>query len=157
MTGENEFFRSFIAFFASIVLHVLIICAFGGFDSVTGGKSGVAGALEPSDSSGLSSKVGQQRKETPLESASELATAQGSLPAAGAGQKPSAVVPEWDKEERLPVTAPKIYVVKPGDNLTRIAEKDKSSFEELAELNKTTVKKLAKLQVGQRIKLKNGF
>lgn len=56
-----------------------------------------------------------------------------------------------------PSSKPKIYVVKRGDNLTRIAEKDGSTIQELAKLNGTTVKKLEKLWVGQKIKLKNGI
>lgn len=51
----------------------------------------------------------------------------------------------------------KIYIVKRGDNLTRIAERDGSTVAELARLNGSTVKKLSNLWVGQKIKLKNGI
>lgn len=53
--------------------------------------------------------------------------------------------------------APKYYVVKRGDNLTRIAARDGSTIAELAKLNGTTVKKLSNLWVGQKIRLKNGI
>ncbi len=45
------------------------------------------------------------------------------------------------------------YVVKQGDNLTRIARACGSTVTELAELNGKPVKRLEKLWVGQKIKL----
>lgn len=45
------------------------------------------------------------------------------------------------------------YVVKKGDMLERLARKAGCSLSEAARYNKTTVKKLSALKVGQRIKL----
>jgi LysM repeat protein len=56
-----------------------------------------------------------------------------------------------------PSAAAKIYIVKSGDTLTRLAERDGSTLSELAKLNGTSVKKLSNLRVGQKIKLKNGI
>lgn len=46
------------------------------------------------------------------------------------------------------------YVVKSGDNLSRIARDCGSTVDELADLNGTTVKKLANLRIGQVIKIR---
>lgn len=50
----------------------------------------------------------------------------------------------------------KTYVVKSGDNLSKIAKIDGSTLAELAKLNETDVKTLSRLQPGQRIKVRNG-
>ena len=57
-----------------------------------------------------------------------------------------------------PVTAPaeprtRNYTVKPGDNLTRLARNAGTTPAELARLNGVDEKELAKLKVGQTIKL----
>ena len=46
-----------------------------------------------------------------------------------------------------------IYVVKSGDTLTAIANRTGTTLADLAKLNKSTVKKLAKLWVGQKIRV----
>ena len=60
----------------------------------------------------------------------------------------------------VPVTAPaptgprtQDYKVKPGDNLTRLARNAGTTPAELARLNGVDEKELAKLKVGQTIKL----
>lgn len=45
------------------------------------------------------------------------------------------------------------YVVKQGDNLTKIARACGATVPELAELNGKPIKRLEKLWVGQKIKL----
>lgn len=52
-----------------------------------------------------------------------------------------------------PAAGPVLYVVRQGDNLTRIARACGSTVAELAELNGKPVKRLEKLWVGQKIKL----
>ena len=49
---------------------------------------------------------------------------------------------------------PEIYVVKPGDNLTRIARDNGTTPEALAEINGKSLKQMNLLHVGQKIKLR---
>lgn len=51
----------------------------------------------------------------------------------------------------------KYYVVKAGDNLSKIAKLDDSTLAELAELNGKSIKELSKLMIGQKIRVKNGI
>lgn len=49
---------------------------------------------------------------------------------------------------------PDFYVVKPGDNLTRIARDNGTTPEALAEINGKSLKQMNLLHVGQKIKLR---
>ena len=58
-----------------------------------------------------------------------------------------------EPEKDTPKAAVETYVVKKGDMLTHIAQDCNTTIQELAKLNGTTVKKLANLKVGQKIKI----
>lgn len=87
-------------------------------------------------------------------------------PSAPSHSTPSPSISAPDVEETPKIEPPpvvpavlqfKTYVVKAGDNLSKIAKLDGSTLAELAELNETDVKTLSRLQVGQKIKVKNGI
>ena len=67
---------------------------------------------------------------------------------------PTAAIPSGLAQGEAP--ACKTYIVKSGDNLSKIAKLDGSTLAELAELNGTDVKTLSRLQPGQKIKVRNG-
>jgi len=145
MSSHSNHISGFLAAILSIAVHAVVIFAIGGFDR----------CLSPS----------VPEDDPPSVNASRQSSGQDESP----GRNVSVNAADEQPEINFPMRAPnvhsdnssdksdfKIYVVRPGDNLTRIAEKDKSTFEELAKLNDTTVKKLSRLRVGQKIKLKNG-
>lgn len=146
MSSHSNHISGFLAAILSIALHAVVIFAIGGFDR----------CLSPS----------APEDNPPSVNASQQSSGQDESPS----RNVSVNTADEQPETNFPMRAPnvrhtdnssdksdfKIYVVRPGDNLTRIAEKDKSTFEELAKLNDTTVKKLSRLRVGQKIKLKNG-
>ena len=128
-----------VAVAASLGLHVLIIVALLGFGAITS-PSAVPDPPSP--------------KPAPAVSES------------GTDPKPIGTAPKPVTNEPVD-TAPKtvgrfpaddkFYIVKQGDNLSKIAKLDDSSIAELAELNGKSVKELNKLFVGQKIRVKNGI
>lgn len=58
-----------------------------------------------------------------------------------------------EPEKDAPSAAVETYVVRKGDILTHIAQDCNTTIQELAKLNGTTVRKLANLRVGQKIKI----
>lgn len=83
------------------------------------------------------------------------------VPSAPKTEEPAVSTPKVAEPPKVetPEPAPKpfkTYVVKAGDNLSKIAKQDGSTLSALAELNGTDVKTLSRLQVGQTIKVRNG-
>jgi LysM repeat protein len=141
MGAKNNSINGMFAAMLSVAVHAVVIFAIGGFD-IFFSKPTTSDVKQEIGTSPKDSKMTPLPQDTSISDRkiAEVASMQSA---------------ETQREE-LDKPAYKVYVVKPGDNLTRIAEKDKSTFEELAILNRTTVKKLCRLQVGQKIKLKNG-
>ena len=140
-TYENKQLRWTFAIGLSLALHVLIVFLMVGFggDESTPSPMPASPATAPSPDTAPS----------PVAVSSPVAA---SLPVAA--PKPELVEPTPNTPPAQPFT---IYVVKAGDNLSKIAKLDGSTLAELAELNDTDVKTLSRLQVGQKIKLKNGI
>jgi LysM repeat protein len=86
-----------------------------------------------------------------------IPTAMPTPAVAGASVPPSApVTPHPAPEHPTAAAAENVYVVKPGDNLTRIAKDhmgDLSTMSAIKELNKETVKNWDVLQVGTKLRL----
>lgn len=75
------------------------------------------------------------------------------VPAEQGGGSGETATPVAATAAEPPAERPVLYVVRQGDNLTRIARACGSTVAELAELNGQPVKRLEKLWVGQKIKL----
>lgn len=136
---DNRQLRWTIAIGLSLALHVSIVLLMVGL----GGENPL---VEVSDkpSMVMPSEIREQAVPKPAETA-----VKPSVSAEAADRVPEKASQEADSSF-------KVYVVKAGDNLSKIAKLDGSTLSELAELNGTDVKTLSKLQVGQRIKVKNG-
>ena len=152
-----------VAIAASLGLHVLVIVALLGFGAFSGSdsptepskepvaaiteqgtvpKSTESVAVERSSSDAMSSRVASTKPPQ------DGGIVKADLPSSAATSSTElGTVPEGDK----------IYVVKSGDNLSKIAKLDDSTLAELAELNGKSIKELSKLMVGQKIKVKNGI
>ena len=127
-----------VAVAASLGLHALVIVALLGFGAFTGSSSPSSSQEPPAKPAAVASDSGTVPSETPPASPVDS----GAVPSAVAG-----TVPSEDK----------YYIVRSGDNLSKIAKLDDSSLSELAELNGKSIKELSKLMVGQKIKVKNGI
>ena len=126
-TEENKQLRWIMAIGLSLALHVLIVVLRVGVGGDDSPKAKAAPAPEPAP-----------------------AKTQTALPKT---EEP----PKIDTSSSALAPKPyKTYVVKAGDNLSKIAKLDGSTLSELAELNDTDVKTLSRLQVGQTIKVRNG-
>jgi LysM repeat protein len=139
-----------VAVAASLGLHALVIVALLGFGAFTGSSSPSSQPEPTAKPAAVAADSGTVPKETPP----THPTVAGTVPSAVAGTVPnetpvadSGTVPSEDK----------YYIVKSGDNLSKIAKLDDSSLAELAELNGKSIKELSKLMVGQKIKVKNGI
>ena len=123
-----------IAGACSVALHAIVITLF-----ILLGKS-------PSEPAPQPAPVAAAEEKAPAPSPSEAppeATATTTPPATTAPMTPPA-----PSEPRT-----RTYKVKPGDNLTRLARNAGTTPAELARLNGVDEKELAKLKVGQTIKL----
>jgi LysM repeat protein len=140
---DNRQLRWVVAIGLSLALHVLIVMMMAGL--------GCDGSLvEVTDKPSMVRPPELQNSDAPSvpKKADDVATKQLAA-SETAGRLP-------EKPAEADAQSFKVYVVKPGDNLSKIAKLDGSTLAELAELNGTDVKTLSKLQVGQRIKVRNG-
>jgi len=131
-----------VAVAASLGLHALVIVALLGFGAFTGSSTPSSPQEPPAKPAVVASDSGTVPSETPPASPVDSGTVPSETPSAIAG-----TVPSEDK----------YYIVRSGDNLSKIAKLDDSSLAELAELNGKSIKELSKLMVGQKIKVKNGI
>ena len=128
-----------VAVAASLGLHALIIVALLGFGAFTGPSA-------PSDEPPAKPVVAATDAGTVPNQTGTVPDRAGPLP----NQPPPPITGTVPEEE-------KFYIVKSGDNLSKIAKLDNSSILELAELNGKSIKELSRLMVGQKIKVKNGI
>jgi len=133
-----------VAVAASLGLHVLIIVALLGFGAFTGGGDSPAPEEPKKPEVALSQPV-----KTPDQT--------GPVPTQNAGPVPAQTVPSPADTAGTVPTDERFYIVKSGDNLSKIAKLDGSSIAELAELNGKSIKELSILRVGQQIRVKNGI
>jgi len=120
-----------IAGACSVALHAIIITLF-----ILLGKS-------PSEPAPQPAPVAAAEEKSPAPSLSEAPPE-----AAATTTPPAPMAPPAPSEPRT-----RTYKVKPGDNLTRLARNAGTTPAELARLNGVDEKELAKLKVGQTIKL----
>lgn len=180
MESESSGIRWTAAFFASVLLHVVLI---GGWfwlmgpQASTGGESAVEGAAEEAVATPEEaiSETPAPRPETELETTSTTSPT-ATIPASLSGYLPpeentsSSVKPRTDARASQAVTprtslapAPKTeaastlpdtYRIKKGDTLSRVAKAHGLTLSELLKINKMTLKGSSSLQIGQIIKLK---
>ena len=131
-----------VAVAASLGLHVLIIVALLGFGALTDPSSPSSPPVPTAKPAAVASDSGTVPNETPPAPPAVAGTVPNETPSADSGTV---------------LSEDKYYVVKSGDNLSKIAKLDDSSLVELAELNGKSIKELSKLMVGQKIKVKNGI
>ena len=86
----------------------------------------------------------------PSEERPAASAAASAAPSAAPEPRPAADLPRTS----APSEGPAFYVVKPGDNLTRIARENGTTPEALAEINGKTLKQMNLLYVGQKVKLR---
>ena len=145
-----------VAVAASLGLHALIIVALLGFGAFSGEGDGPASEQpkKPEVAAAEQAKPREQTSPAPSQTSGTVPTqitgtvpAQTPAPSAAASAETSGTVPADEK----------FYIVKSGDNLSKIANLDGSSIAELAELNGKSIKELSMLRVGQQIRVKNGI
>ena len=144
-TDDNKQLRWTFAIGLSVALHVLIVLLMAG----TGGDDSPVKTVPPAIS-----------KDEPSSGETEPPPVNSGLGAQSG--RTASVAPHVDAAPHVNAASPaeaksyKTYVVKSGDNLSKIAKLDGSTLAELAELNETDVKTLSRLQIGQTIKVRNG-
>lgn len=140
-----------VAVAASLGLHALIIVALLGFGAFTGPSA-------PSDEPLAKPVVAATDAGTVPNQTGTVPDQAGPLP-----NQPPPPIAGTVPSEQIPSNAgtvpeeEKFYIVKSGDNLSKIAKLDNSSILELAKLNGKSIKELSRLMVGQKIKVKNGI
>ena len=140
---QNRQLLWLVAIALSIGLHVLVVVA---LVATSGGDGGRGDAPRPEIVNGRDARSPSGLRDTNLASGGGENAAQ----TVGTG------VPPVQKED-IATGGEAYYIVKSGDNLSKIAKLDGSTLAELAEMNGKTVKELEKLQVGQKLKVKNGI
>ena len=148
-----------VAVAASLGLHVLIVVALLGFGAISGPSSP---SREPEPKAPvLTSDSGTVPTKPELPPLGTVPTRLvNPPPVATAPDRPASPVQAGTVPNVHAGTVPngdKFYVVKAGDNLSKIAKLDDSTIAELAELNGKTIKERSRLMVGQKIKVKNGI
>jgi len=145
-----------VAVAASLGLHALIIVALLGFGAFAGGGDGPApeqprkpevAVTEPAKPREQTPPVPSQTTGTVPTQTAETVPAQTHAAPAASSAETTGTVPADEK----------FYIVKSGDNLSKIAKLDGSSIAELAELNGKSIKELSMLKIGQQIRVKNGI
>ena len=140
-----------VAVAASLGLHALIIVALLGFGAFTGPSA-------PYDEPHAKPVVAATDAGTVPNQTGTVPDRAGPLP-----NQPPPPIAGTVPSEQTPSNAgtvpeeEKFYIVKSGDNLSKIAKLDNSSILELAKLNGKSIKELSRLMVGQKIKVKNGI
>lgn len=94
------------------------------------------------------------QEETPPAPPSEVQPVQAAAPPRA---PTAAVLTSNEVPPGPPSTALQEYEVRPGDTLSAIARRVGCTVAKLAEVNKSSVKKLSRLRVGQRLILPNAF
>ena len=127
----------------SVGLHVLVIAALVG---VGGGERPEPVAAKAEEPSGGVNGRGARSPSVPdggTENTGSVVSAGGAASTGGADASSA-----QKEEENL------YYVVKAGDNLSKIAKHHGTTINELAELNGKPVNELSRLQIGQKIKVR---
>lgn len=142
-----------VAIAASLGLHVLLIVALLGFGAIAGGSEPEP-LPKPAVAAESNVVAGRSQDDAVVSGEQQVAT--------GSSEPRTAANTDSIASEQGAVDAPatsdeKYYVVKAGDNLSKIAKLDDSTLAELAELNGKSIKELSKLMIGQKIRVKNGI
>lgn len=158
MKGVNWFF----ALTMSAIAHAVVIGALFAFHG--GGEETDGENLEAQVTPPPAQTAETQPASTPPATPAVVAPSMPAPSAPVASPAPAVATPSAPAQSAPKPSAPKPgevaadgtvpYIVKPGDTLTVISKKTGCTFGELAEMNGTTIRELAKLKAGQTIRVR---